>query len=94
MIKFVLHCFLLFTIIGCVDKSNDLKTFDYKSMKIIKSNSDVDKSFWIEPIKIDKNRIALNVIYRGKNTKRVFDKVDDFWYSELNYRYPLCILNN
>ena len=87
MIKFVVHCFLLLTIIGCVDKSTYSKTFDYKSMKIVKSATVLDKAAGVELIEANDDKIIINVILRGKKTKRIFEKKNGFWYSELNYRY-------
>lgn len=80
------YLFILF-FIGCINQSNEYKTFDYKSMKIIKSTTVIDKSAWVEPIMLNDDKIIINVILRGKKTKRLFEKKNGFWYSELNYRY-------
>lgn len=80
------YFFLLF-LIGCVNQLNDYKTFDYKSMKIVKPATVLDKTAWVELIEANDDKIIINVTLRGKKTKRIFEKKNGFWYSELNYRY-------
>jgi len=87
MIKYMTRFFFILLLVGCFNRFDDYNTFDYKSMKVSKSKIVSDKSAWIEPIIIDDEKVIINVQLRGKKTKRLFEKKDEFWYSELNYRY-------
>lgn len=87
MIKYMLRYFFILFLFSCANQLNDLKLFEYKSMQMSKPKMILDKTAWVEPITLNSNNIIINAILDGKKTKRVFEKKDDYWYSELNYRH-------
>lgn len=87
MIRFITVFFFCFLVVGCADKSYEYKTFDYKSMQIVKSETVLGKTGWVDPIGVNSDTIILNVLLDGNKTKRVFKRKEGYWYSELNYRY-------
>lgn len=87
MVRFIILFFFCFFVIGCVDKSYQYTTLDYKSMKIIKPEVVLDKSAWVDTIFANDETVIVNVMLWGEKTKRVFKKKEKYWYSELNYRH-------
>ena len=87
MVRFIILFLSVFFVIGCVDKSYQHTTLDYKSMKIIKPEVMLDKSAWVDSIFVNDETVIVNVMLWGEKTKRVFKKKEEYWYSELNYRH-------
>lgn len=87
MIRFVVMFFLVFLLVSCSEKSYEYKTFDYKSMQIVKLDTVLDASAWVDPIVVNSDTIMVNVFLQGAKTKRVFINKQEYWYSELNYRH-------
>lgn len=74
MIRFVIIFLFCLYLISCTDKVYEYTTFDYKSMQIVKSETVLDKTAWVDSVLVDDDIAVVNVLLRGEETKRIFKK--------------------